>query len=85
VLLHRVANTLKLLDIKTVVVSCGTCYDQLIGYEFGQIFPAADRRHPRVPAGEGVRLEGVGGVRYMYHDPCHSPMKQQDRSGRSTR
>ncbi|MFY8179876.1 MAG: (Fe-S)-binding protein, partial [Limnohabitans sp.] len=27
VLFHRVANTLNYLDIKTVVVSCGTCYD----------------------------------------------------------
>ena len=24
---------------------------------------------------KGVKLEGVNGVRYMYHDPCHSPMK----------
>src|SRR5678815_3052111 len=31
VLFHRVANTLNYLDIKTVVVSCGTCYDQLQG------------------------------------------------------
>ena len=23
----------------------------------------------------GVKLEGVNGVRYMYYDPCHSPMK----------
>jgi len=22
-----------------------------------------------------VRLEGVTGTRYMYHDPCHTPMK----------
>jgi Fe-S oxidoreductase len=22
-----------------------------------------------------VKLEGVDGVRYMYHDPCHTPMK----------
>jgi len=41
VLFHRVANTLNYLDIKTVVVSCGTCYDQLQGYEFDKIFPAA--------------------------------------------
>jgi Fe-S oxidoreductase len=39
VLFHRVANTLNYLDIKTVVVSCGTCYDQLSGYEFEKIFP----------------------------------------------
>jgi Fe-S oxidoreductase len=24
---------------------------------------------------KGVKAEGVEGVRYMYHDPCHSPMK----------
>ncbi|RYF00353.1 MAG: FAD-binding oxidoreductase, partial [Comamonadaceae bacterium] len=41
VLFHRVANTLNYLDIKTVVVSCGTCYDQLQGYEFDKIFPGS--------------------------------------------
>jgi Fe-S oxidoreductase len=41
VLFHRVANTLNYLDIKTVVVSCGTCMDQLQKYEFDKIFPAA--------------------------------------------
>ena len=39
VLFHRVANTLNYLDIKTVVVCCGTCYDQLQGYRFEDIFP----------------------------------------------
>jgi Fe-S oxidoreductase len=39
VLFHRVANTLNYLDIKTVVVSCGTCMDQLQKYEFDKIFP----------------------------------------------
>ena len=39
VLFHRVANTLNYLDIKTVVVSCGTCFDQLQGYKFEEIFP----------------------------------------------
>jgi Fe-S oxidoreductase len=27
---------------------------------------------------KGVKLEGVTGTRYLYHDPCHTPMKQQD-------
>ena len=53
VLFHRVANTLNYLDIKTVVVSCGTCYDQLQGYQFEDIFPGLPHhRHPRVPAGK---------------------------------
>jgi FAD/FMN-containing dehydrogenase/Fe-S oxidoreductase len=79
VLLHRVANTLNYLDIKTVVVSCGTCYDQLAGYEFEQIFPGCrivDIHEYLLE--KGVRLAGVSGVRYLYHDPCHSPMKQHD-------
>ena len=41
VLFHRVANTLNYLDIKTIVVSCGTCYDQLQGYKFEDIFPGS--------------------------------------------
>ena len=40
VLFHRVANTLNYLDIKTVVVSCGTCFDQLQGYKFDWNTPA---------------------------------------------
>jgi len=79
VLFHRVANTLNYLDIKTVVVSCGTCYDQLMGYKFEEIFPGCriiDIHEYLLE--KSVRLEGVTGTRYMYHDPCHSPMKQQD-------
>ncbi|HEX7155864.1 MAG TPA: DUF3400 domain-containing protein, partial [Burkholderiaceae bacterium] len=79
VLLHRVANTLNYLDIKTVVVSCGTCYDQLQGYKFEEIFPGCrilDIHEYLLE--KGVRLEGVRGVRYLYHDPCHSPMKLRD-------
>jgi len=79
VLFHRVANTLNYLDIKTVVVSCGTCYDQLAGYQFEQIFPGCriiDIHEYLLE--KGIKLEGVNGVRYMYHDPCHTPMKLQD-------
>jgi FAD/FMN-containing dehydrogenase/Fe-S oxidoreductase len=77
VLFHRVANTLNYLDIKTVVVSCGTCFDQLQGYEFDSIFPGSKIMDIHEYLLEkGVRLENVTGVRYMYHDPCHSPMKK---------
>jgi Fe-S oxidoreductase len=77
VLFHRVANTLNYLDIKTVVVSCGTCYDQLQHYEFDKIFPGCriiDIHEYLLE--KGVKLEGKGA--YLYHDPCHTPMKQQD-------
>ena len=78
VLFHRVANTLNYLDIKTVVVSCGTCYDQLAGYEFEKIFPGCRmidiheyllEKGIALPAGQGG---------YLYHEPCHNPMKLQD-------
>jgi FAD/FMN-containing dehydrogenase/Fe-S oxidoreductase len=79
VLLHRVANTLNYLDIKTVVVSCGTCFDQLQGYEFESIFPGSRIMDIHEYLLEkGVRLENVTGTRYMYHDPCHSPIKKYD-------
>jgi FAD/FMN-containing dehydrogenase/Fe-S oxidoreductase len=77
VLFHRVANTLNYLDIKTVVVSCGTCYDQLQGYEFDKIFPGCrivDIHEYLLE--KGIKLEAQGA--YLYHDPCHTPMKQQD-------
>ncbi|MFT0168728.1 DUF3683 domain-containing protein [Paraburkholderia mimosarum] len=79
VLFHRVANTLNYLDIKTVVVSCGTCYDQLAGYEFDKIFPGCriiDIHEFLLE--KGIKLDGVTGTRYMYHDPCHTPIKTMD-------
>jgi Fe-S oxidoreductase len=78
VLFHRMANTLNYLDIKTVVVSCGTCYDQLAPMSSTRSSRLPHHRHPRISAGEGVKLEGVTGTRYMYHEPCHTPMKLQD-------
>jgi FAD/FMN-containing dehydrogenase/Fe-S oxidoreductase len=79
VLLHRVANTLNYLDIRTVLVSCGTCHDQLRSYEFEQIFPGCrilDIHEFLLE--KGIRVEQATGVRYMYHDPCHTPMKTHD-------
>ncbi len=76
VLFHRVANTLNYLDIKTVVVSCGTCMDQLLKYQFDKIFPGCRLLDIHEYLLEkGVKLEGATGTRYMYHEPCHSPMK----------
>ena len=76
VLFHRVANTLNYLDIKTVLVSCGTCYDQLEDYHFDKIFP--DCRIMDIHEyllEKGLKLDGVKGQQYLYHDPCHTPIK----------
>ncbi|MEJ7137258.1 DUF3683 domain-containing protein [Amphibiibacter pelophylacis] len=78
VLFHRVANTLNYLDIKTVVVSCGTCYDQLQGYQFEQIFPGCriiDIHEFLLEKGITLPADNTGS--YLFHDPCHSPMKLQ--------
>jgi FAD/FMN-containing dehydrogenase/Fe-S oxidoreductase len=77
VLFHRVANTLNYLDIKTVVVSCGTCFDQLQGYKFEDIFPGCRI----IDIHEYLLEKGItlgSKTSYLYHDPCHSPMKQQE-------
>ena len=78
VLFHRVANTLNYLDIKTVVVSCGTCYDQLQSYQFDKIFPGCriiDIHEFLLE--KGITLQ-TSGAAYLYHDPCHTPMKLQE-------
>jgi FAD/FMN-containing dehydrogenase/Fe-S oxidoreductase len=78
VLFHRVANTLNYLDIKTVVVSCGTCYDQLQGYEFDKIFPGCriiDIHEYLLE--KDIKLTGAQGA-FLYHEPCHNPMKLGD-------
>jgi len=80
VLFHRVANTLNYLDIKTVIVSCGTCMDQLLKYQFDKIFPGCRLLDIHEYLFEkGIKLEGENtqsqGKRFMYHEPCHAPMK----------
>jgi FAD/FMN-containing dehydrogenase/Fe-S oxidoreductase len=77
VLFHRVANTLNYLDIRTVLVSCGTCIDQLQEYRFEQIFPGCRLLdiHEYLLE-QGIRLDQPDG-RYLYHDPCHTPIKGQ--------
>ncbi|MGB5567745.1 MAG: DUF3400 domain-containing protein, partial [Sedimenticolaceae bacterium] len=79
VLFHRVANTLNFMDIRTVIVSCGTCMDQLLEYEFDKIFPGCRLLDIHEYLMEkDVSIDAVQGVQYLYHDPCHTPMKQHD-------
>ena len=78
VLFHRVANTLNYMDIKTVIVSCGTCMDQLLTYEFERIFPGCRLLDIHEYVFEnGIELP-QGGQKYLYHEPCHTPMKHHN-------
>jgi FAD/FMN-containing dehydrogenase/Fe-S oxidoreductase len=77
VLFHRMRKALSYLDFEAVIVSCGTCYDQLTKYQLEQVFPDA----PLIDIHEylmrqGVKAEGIEGVQYIYHDPCHTPLKR---------
>jgi Fe-S oxidoreductase len=62
------------------VVSCGTCYDQLQGYQFDKIFPGCrivDIHEYLLE--KGITLPSTAsGQGYLYHDPCHTPMKLQE-------
>jgi Fe-S oxidoreductase len=50
--------------------------DQLLKYQFDKIFPGCRLLDIHEYLMEkGVKLEGVEGKRYLYHDPCHTPMK----------
>jgi len=77
VLFHRIRTALAYLDFEAVVVSCGTCFDQLARYQLEQVFPDA----PLIDIHEylmeqGVKAEGVTGRQYIYHEPCHTPLKR---------
>jgi Fe-S oxidoreductase len=53
--------------------------DQLQDYEFEKIFPGCRLLDIHEYLLEkGVKLDGLSGIPYVYHDPCHSPFKQQD-------
>lgn len=74
VLFHRMANTLNYLDIRTVVVSCGTCLKQLKDYHLEEIFPGSRLMDVHEYLAEKrFFAAGEAGTRYLYHSPCHSP------------
>ncbi|MBF0265549.1 MAG: DUF3683 domain-containing protein [Gammaproteobacteria bacterium] len=78
VLFHRMANTLNYMDIRTIIVSCGTCMDQLLKYQFSKIFPECRLLDIHEYLNEkGISLDS-NDTQYIYHEPCHSPMKHQD-------
>lgn len=77
VLFHRMKNALSYLDFEAVIVSCGTCLDQLTEYELDQVFPDAaliDIHEYLIQQGMG--LTAANSEAYIYHEPCHTPLKQ---------
>ncbi len=77
VLFHRIKTTLSYLDFEAVIVSCGTCYDQLTKYQLKQVFPDAPLMdiHEYLMT-QNISVPDVQGAQYMYHEPCHTPLKR---------
>jgi len=79
VLFHRLASSLADLDVKHVVVSCGTCMDQLLDYQFDRIFPGCRQLDIHEYMLENnISLPSAPDTEYIYHEPCHDPMKHHD-------
>lgn len=80
VLFHRMENTLNYLDIKHVLTSCGTCIDQLSTYGLDDIFKDSSLSDIHEYLLENnVTLDNTG-EQYLYHAPCHDPIKSGDSS-----
>ncbi|CAC9613928.1 FAD/FMN-containing dehydrogenases [uncultured Gammaproteobacteria bacterium] len=78
VLFHRMANTLNYLDIKHILTSCGTCIDQLITYELGDIFKNSSLTDIHEYLLENKVTLNKTGEQYLYHAPCHDPIKSKN-------
>ncbi|MBF0186338.1 MAG: DUF3683 domain-containing protein [Magnetococcales bacterium] len=80
VLFHRIAAAVKHMNIKTVLVSCGTCLDQLTTYRFKSIFPGCRLMDIHEYLMEkGLTLPNDHSKQnFLYHDPCHSPSKHHN-------
>jgi FAD/FMN-containing dehydrogenase/Fe-S oxidoreductase len=77
VVLHRISETVQYMEIKDVIVSCGTCFEMLEKYDMENIFSGArvcdiheflvdEKAYPDAGAPSGALL---------YHEPCHTPLR----------
>jgi Fe-S oxidoreductase len=81
VIFHRMAETASYMNIKNVLVTCGTCYEMLGKYSLENIFTGARLLdvneflvQENLPALNKPELQNSTPV--LYHEPCHSPLKQ---------
>ncbi len=76
VIFHRMADIIGYMDIRDVVVTCGTCYEMLDKFKIENIFPQSHI----IDVNEFIAKENlykkINKDKLIYHDPCHSPMKK---------
>ena len=80
VILHRMANTLSYMNIKEIIVSCGTCFEMLEQYQLSSIFPKARIIDiAEFLAEDSTFKPGLSPLQQLtYHTACHSPIKNQE-------
>ncbi len=82
VIFHKMAETVNYMDIKGVLVTCGTCFEMLEAGELETIFDGSQL----MDVNEFISLENLYNgnsdnsnnqeTDLLYHDPCHSPLKK---------
>jgi len=76
VVLHRISETVQYMEIKDVIVSCGTCFEMLEKYDLENIFSGArvcDIHEFLVDEKAYAAAPREGAL--FYHEPCHTPLK----------
>lgn len=76
VIFHRMAETIGYMDIHDVIVTCGTCYEMLGKYQIENIFQNSGVNDlSSFIARENLYRDNQSNRHLIYHDPCHSPLK----------
>ncbi len=81
VIFHRMAETVSYMNIKYVLVTCGTCHEMLGGYSLGDIFAGSELldvneflvKENLLNANSADKIEESA---LLYHKPCHTPLKK---------
>ena len=82
VILNRISDFVSYMNIGHIVVSCGTCYEMLKESNVEGIFANSSL----IDVNEYIALEGLYcpfeiKEKILFHDPCHSPLKNLGPSG----
>ncbi|MCX6138618.1 MAG: DUF3683 domain-containing protein [Ignavibacteriales bacterium] len=77
VILHRIAAATGYMEIRDVIVSCGTCYEMLERYELENIFNGAHLIDVNEFLVKQKLYHALPPSKHqlLYHEPCHTPMK----------
>jgi FAD/FMN-containing dehydrogenase/Fe-S oxidoreductase len=75
VLFHRISDIISYMDIKDVLVSCGTCYEMLDKYKIDNMFSDSHIIDVNEFIAKHDLYKKINMEKIYYHDPCHSPLK----------